>query len=117
SGGDVLGYLLQGSTSMRLVLRGSLLPYGERRACSSSSAAAAASPSGHVDNRDDGDAASGESSSQGQALKLALEPLSNNDLKSILAVKGVATDGTRDQLVQRVVATASKPCDAAKAQN
>ncbi|KAF4749855.1 transport between ER and Golgi ATPase protein, partial [Perkinsus olseni] len=36
---------------------------------------------------------------------------------SILAVKGVATDGTRDQLVQRLVATASKPCDAAKAQN
>ncbi|KAF4758294.1 transport between ER and Golgi ATPase protein [Perkinsus olseni] len=84
---------------------------------SSSSAAAAASPSGQVDNRDDGDAASGESSSQGQALKLALEPLSSNDLKSILAVKGVATDGTRDQLVQRLVATASRPCDAAKAQN
>ncbi|KAF4668964.1 transport between ER and Golgi ATPase protein [Perkinsus olseni] len=93
-------------------------PYGGRRASSSSSsAAAAASPSGHVDNRGDGDATSGESSSQGQALKLALEPLSNNDLKSILAVKGVATDGTRDQLVQRLVATASKPCDAAKAQN
>ncbi|KAF4664056.1 transport between ER and Golgi ATPase protein [Perkinsus chesapeaki] len=86
-----------------------------RRYAANSSSSAAASG-----NEGDASTKSTAHPYEGQTLRLALEPLSVNDLKSILAMKGMATDGTREELMQRLVASGGRQqqsCDAAKAQN